>query len=151
MHPKTTILPFAAFFAVVFSIIVYSAIAETGTFDILSQQQQIVTVNLNSGDKISGTVVVNGEGAIDFWISDPQNNNATAPTSVGQRTFSFTAESSGTFSLHLYNKEASSVSVTLNYNVSRQIFGMPQEIFLLIVIVGVILLLIIIWALLSKA
>ena len=131
--------------------IVYTANAETGTFEISPQQQQVVSINLNNGDSASGTIVVNGEGAIDFWITDPQGNNVTVHGNTGQAQFSLDAKTSGTFQFHIFNKSASSnVTATLNYNVVRRIFGMPQEMFLLLVIVAVVLLLIVIWAVMSK-
>ncbi|MGQ9565970.1 MAG: emp24/gp25L/p24 family protein [Candidatus Bathyarchaeales archaeon] len=148
---KTAIFFFVLFFTLVSSFVVGFLFAETATYDVLPQQQQIVTVNLNAGDKIAGTILVNGEGTIAFWISDPQNNNVTVSSSVGQKTFSLTAETSGTFSVHLYNEGVSVVSVTLNFNVAHQIFGVPHEIFLLMVIVGIVLLLIMFWAILAKA
>jgi len=147
---KTAIFFFVLFFALISPFAVGFVFAETVTYDVFLQQQQIVTVSLNAGDKMAGTALVNGEGTIVFWISDPHNHNVTVPSSVGQKTFSLTAETSGVFSVHLYNSGASAVSVTLNFNVSHQIFGMPQEIFLLMVIVGGILLLIVFWAILSK-
>jgi hypothetical protein len=126
------------------------AVAETSTYQIPAQQQRLISFNLNNGDSASGTIILNGAGSVDFWISDPQNRNVTAYTNIGQTEFSINAEISGTFFFHIFNKSIDSVSATLNYNVVHRIFGMPQEIFLLLVIVGVLLLLIIFWAILSK-
>jgi hypothetical protein len=125
--------------------------ADIGTFQILPLQQQTITLNLNNGDSVSGTVVVNGQGLIDFWISDPQDINVTNYGNVGQTDFSMNAQTSGTFTLHMLNTSAdSSVSVTINYNATYRILGMPQELFLVLVIVGIALLFIIVWALSSR-
>ncbi len=129
--------------------IVCPAFAETGTYQIPPQQQQIIQLNLNSGDSASGSIVVNGGGNVDFWISDPQGMNVT--TYSGQTEFSLDANTSGYFAFHMFNTSTdTSVSVTLNYNVVHEIFGMSQEMFLLLVIVGVALLMIIVWAIMSK-
>ena len=125
--------------------------ADTGTFQIQPLQQQTITLNLNNGDSVTGTVVVNGQGVIDFWISDPQGTNVTNYGNVGQTGFSMNAQTSGNFTLHMFNPDAnSSVSATINYNPNYTIMGMPQELFLLLVIVGIALLLIVVWALSSK-
>ena len=149
MWPKVTSVPL--FLLVVASLlaIVCPAFAETGTYQVPPQQQQIIPITLNSGDSASGSLVVNGRGNVDFWISDPQGNNVT--TYSGQTEFSLDANTSGTFAFHIFNLSTdASVSVTLNYNVVYEIFGMPQEMFILLVIVGVALLMIIVWATMSK-
>jgi hypothetical protein len=130
---------------------VCSVIADTRTCEIEPQQQQTITLNLNNGDSVSGTIVVNGQGLIHFWISDPQGMNVTDYGNVGKTDFSLNAQTSGTFTLHMFNTSPdSSVSATINYNATYRILGMPQELFLLLVIVGVALLLIIVWALSSR-
>jgi len=129
----------------------YSVNADTGTYLIQPLQQQTITLNLNNGDSVTGTIVVNGQGSIDFWISDPQGVNITNYNNVGQTDFSMSAQTSGNFTIHIFNTGAdSSVSATINYNPNYTILGIPQELFLLLVIVGVALLLIIVWALSSK-
>jgi hypothetical protein len=150
-HRKTSFPLFLFLFTILFAIILQAS-AETNKLQIPPKQEKIVSVNLNSGDSASGTVVVNGEGSVDFWVSDPQNKNVTEPyINIGQTQFSLTAETSGTFTFHVFNRGDDNVDVTLNYSVVRRIFGMPQEIFLLLVIVGVVLLMLIIWAVMSKA
>ena len=141
------------FFLLTFCLLSTSCLvnADTGTFQIQPLQQQTITLNLNNGDSVTGTVVVNGQGVIDFWISDPQGTNATNYSNVGQTGFSMNAQTSGNFTLHMFNTSTnSSVSATINYNPNYTILGMPQELFLLLVIVGIALLLIVVWALSSK-
>lgn len=154
MQPRKNNLLLFLLLAVSLFVFVCPVIAETGTFqNIPPHQQRTVLISLNNGDSVTGSIVVNGEGAIDFWVSDPQNNNVTSAThnNIGQTDFSLTAQSSGTFTFHIFNRSTdSNVTVTLNYNATRRIFGIPQEMFLLLVIVGVVLLLIVAWAVLSK-
>ena len=141
------------FLLLTFSLLatVCSVVADTGTYPIQPLQQQTIKLNLDNGDSVTGTIVVNGQGMIDFWISDPQGMNVTNYSNTGQTSFSINAQTSGTFTFHMFNPSAdSSISVTINYNPNYTILGMPQELFLLLVIVGVALLLIIVWALSSK-
>jgi hypothetical protein len=152
MRTKKKALIFTLFFAICLFATVNQVNAETKTFTVLPCQQEIISLNLNAGDSASGSIVVNGEKAVDFWVSDPHNDNVTLYPNVGHADFSFTAETTGTFLIHLFNRATdSSVTVTINYNAVHRIFGMPQEMFLLIVIVGIVLLLLAVWAILSKA
>jgi len=141
------------FLLLTFSLLatVCSVVADTGTYPIQPLQQQTIKLNLNNGDSVTGTIVVNGQGMIDFWISDPQGMNVTNYSNAGQTSFSINAQTSGTFTFHMFNPSAdSSISVTINYNPNYTILGMPQELFLLLVIVGIALLLVVVWALSSK-
>lgn len=151
MQPRNNgILLFLLLAASLF-VIICPVIAETGTYQIQPQQQKTISLSLNSGDSVTGSIVVNGEGSLDFWISDPQGMNVTSHSNIGQTDFSLNAQTSGTFTSHIFNRSTdSSVTAILNYNTTRRIFGMPQEMFLLLVIVGVVLLLIAVWAVLSK-
>jgi len=141
------------FLLLTFSLLatVRSVVADTATYQIQPLQQQTITLTLNNGDSVTGTIVVNGQGMIDFWISDPQGMNVTNYSNAGQTSFSINAQTSGTFTFHMFNPSAdSSISVTINYNPNYTILGMPQELFLLLVIVGIALLLVVVWALSSK-
>ena len=141
------------FLLLTFSLLatVRSVVADTATYPIQPLQQQTITLTLNNGDSVTGTIVVNGQGMIDFWISDPQGMNVTNYSNAGQTSFSINAQTSGTFTFHMFNPSAdSSISVTINYNPNYTILGMPQELFLLLVIVGIALLLVVVWALSSK-
>lgn len=146
-HKKGTILLLSVFLLAVIA----QVIADTATLEILSQQQRVVSFNLNSGDSASGTMVTNGAVTVDFWITDPQNRNVTVYSNVGNVQFSFEAQASGTFMFHIFNKNSETVLGTLNYTLVHRIFGMPQETFLLLVIVGIVLLMLVVWALMSKA
>jgi uncharacterized membrane protein YdbT with pleckstrin-like domain len=151
MQPRKNNIPLFLFLTAYFFIVICPAIAETGTYQIQPQQQRTVSLSLNNGDSVTGSIVVNGEGSIDFWISDSQGMNVTYYNNIGQTEFSLNAQTSGTFTFHILNRSTdSSVTATLNYNATHRIFGIPQEMFLLLVVVGIVLLLIIVWAVLSK-
>jgi hypothetical protein len=150
MHRKMN--PFVFLLLSAFTLaVIAQATADTTLLDVSSQQQKVVYFSLNSGDSASGTLVTDGGATVDFWITDPQNRNVTVYSNVGNVQFSFEAQASGTFLFHIFNKNPDTVQGTLNYTLVHRIFGMPQETFLLLVIVGIVLLMLIVWALMSKA
>jgi len=144
------ILTLLFLFSFAFAVVV-QVMADTVALQVLPQEQKVVSFSLNSGDSASGIMVTNGAVNVDFWISDPQNRNVTVYSSVGSVDFSFVAQTSGTFQFHVFNKNAETVVGTLNYTLVHRIFGVPQEIFLLLVIVGIVLLMVIAWAVMAKA
>jgi hypothetical protein len=143
-------VPFLLLSAFLF-IAVLPTMADTTSFEILPQQQRAFSFDLSSGDSSSGTMVTNGALTVDFWITDALNNNVTAYSSTGSADFSFEAHTSGTFQFHIFNRNSQTVQGTLNYDIVHRIFGIPQEMFLLLLIVGIVLLMLIIWGLMSKA
>lgn len=124
--------------------------ADTAGLQIVSQGRKDVPFTLNAGDSASGTLVMNGGVAVDFWISDPQDRNVTVYSRIGTAQFSFDAQTSGSFQFHVFNPNTETALGTLNYTLVHRIFGMPQEILLLLVIVGILLLMLIAWAATSK-
>jgi hypothetical protein len=149
MQRTRVALVFLLFSAFLLTVVV-QVMADTATLEVPPQQQKLVYFNLDSGDSASGTIVINGGATVDFWITDPQNNNVTVYNNVGNAQFSFQAQTSGTFLCHVFNTGSDTVQGTLNYTLEHQILGMPQETFLLLVIVGIVLLMLIVWALMSK-
>jgi hypothetical protein len=85
------------------------------------------------------TVVGTGsESVLDFWIVCPNGTVKEAASSIGSFTFSFVCDDEGEYILHFSNPAMSANKlVSLNYEVQHYIFGMPQMLFMAIVIVGV--------------
>ena len=150
MHGKMGALSFLFLSTLILAVIVQVS-ADTAKLEIPAKQQWIVSFSLSSGDSASGTLVTDGAATVDFWVTDPQNMNVTVYHNVGNVQFSFEAQISGTFIFHVFNNNSETVLGTLNYTPVHRILGMPQETFLLLVIVGVVLLMLIVWALMSKA
>ncbi len=100
---------------------------------------------LNKGDKVSGSITVSGGTGndIDFYVTDPNGNAILRYDRVTQTSFSFTASTTGTYTMHFDNSFSifSSKSVTLDCTVSeasKAILGLAPELFFLLVIIIVI-------------
>lgn len=128
------------------------AAADNASFIVQPQKEHVVTLSLHETDSVSGSfsVASNDETGINFYVSDPQGTTILTYNNVLQRSFAFTAESTGDYLLHFDNSLSSSLgkTVALNYNITRYIMGIPQEQFLLLVVVAFALIGIIAYALL---
>jgi hypothetical protein len=115
-----------------------------GTYNYASKIEaggQSITLSLKQTDGVSGsfsTVSDDGTG-VNFHVTDPYNNTILHYDGVLQRNFSFTAEVDGNFQLHFDNSLSPSYrkTVSLNYDVTHYIMGLPQEQFLMIIVVAV--------------
>ena len=123
---------------VVFSFIIFSigiVQAATTSFSVDPGKDFVRTINLDTGDKIqiSFNVLGGTTNMLHFWILLP---NATSMDygEIGQCSTSFVTNTKGGAELHFDNSNSSdSKLVTLNYEIDHYIFGIPQMIFLLIV------------------
>jgi hypothetical protein len=111
--------------------------------------QQMVSFNLSVGQKFTGSLAITGGSGndINFWVTDPQGSTILnlGRVSLG-RTFGFTAESSGAYTLHFDNSFSliSSKAVTLTYDLSLPtVLGLDFGVLLIIITVVVILLVVI--------
>ena len=110
--------------------------AATASFNVDPGKEFVRTINLDTGDKIqiSFNVLGGTSNELHFWILLP---NATTMDygQIGQCSTSFVTNTQGGVDLHFDNSNSSdSALVTLNYEIEHYIFGIPQMIFLLIVI-----------------
>ena len=117
--------------------------AGTTTFTVPPLQEFVSTAGLSEGDKVSGSITVSGgtDNDIDFYVTDSNGNTILRYNRVTQTSFSFTASTTGTYTMHFDNSFSifSSKSVTLGYTVSKAILGLAPELFFLLVIIIVII------------
>lgn len=114
--------------------------------------QCIVSVFLNSGDQVSGSISVSGGSGndINFYVTDPSGAQvyAAGRVSGGGNTFAFSADTSGAYTLHFDNSFSilSSKSVAVSYDVSSTLVpGLSPEYSYLAVIAAVIIVLMILY------
>jgi hypothetical protein len=110
-------------------------------------------VNLNVEDEVSGRIsVIGGEsGGINFTVVGP-NDQIVLPTKmVIVSDFKFSASEKGTYRF-IFDNSLSSIdkTVSFNYDAKHYWFGMPQEVFLMIIVVLVGALALAIYAMASK-
>lgn len=112
-------------------------------------QEQMLTYNLQSGDKFTGSLSISGGSGndIDFKVTDPQGTTVVGLGRVSQgRSFEFTAQESGAYTLHFDNSFSliSSKAVTISYDISKPILGGGFDSNSLVIIIGVIIIVIVI-------
>ncbi len=122
--------------------------AVSRTIYVEAEQELVENVDLKVDDEISGRISVVGEfndDKIDFNITDPDGKAVVPNERVSVKDFRFTASREGTYKIHFDNSFSTErKTVTFNYDVRHYIFGIPQEDFLvymvmIIAIIGLLL------------
>jgi hypothetical protein len=110
-------------------------------------------VNLNVEDEVSGRIsVIGGEsGGVNFTVVGPSDQVVLPTQLVITFDFKFSASEKGTYRFILDNSLSSNDKyVSFNYDSKHYWFGLPQETFLMIVVVLVGALALVIYAMASK-
>lgn len=138
MQPKNAFLPLSlALFLIITSQVAYSAKAETENLTVPPESEVTKSLSLKEDDRvaISFTVVGQTVNALNFYVTDPNGNTVIQYDSVGQKSFSLHATTSGVYILHFNNSLwQEEKMVSLNYDVQHYIFGLPQTLFYVLVI-----------------
>jgi len=100
-------------------------------------------VNLVAEDRvlIQFSVVVfsavgEASNTVHSWIVSPNNVTLRDFGEVGQASFSFVCDVEGEYTLHFVNNEQTAEKrVALNYEIDHYIFGIPQMLFMALIIV----------------
>jgi len=151
--PKS-VLAWAFVVLSVFLLVGFSGVAvgDNASFTLQPLKEHTINLSLHETDSVSGSfsVVSDDEIGVNFYVTDPYNNIILHYDDILQRSFSFTAEVDGDHQLHFDNSlsDVNRKTVSLNYNITRYIMGMPQEQFLFIVIAAVALIGIMLYAVL---
>jgi hypothetical protein len=119
---------------------IFIAVVQATTESFMVQPGQEVTrpIKLNADDRCSITLTVQVQGPspskIHFFMVLP-NGTQTDYGEVSQYRIDFFTDTSGECQLHFGNSNSSdSQLVTLNYETDHYVFGIPNMIFMLIVI-----------------
>jgi hypothetical protein len=121
----------------VFSIIIHLTVATAMSFTVHGGEEVTKSINLAVDEHvlIKFTVVGQTDKALYFYITYP-NGTVKEFGKVGNFNYSFVCEAEGKYVLHFSNKDSSEAKlVTLDYEIEHYIFGVPQMLFLTIVIV----------------
>lgn len=129
-----------------------SAASVNASFTVQPQKDHVINLDLRETDSVSGSfsAVSDDESGITFYVIDPNGNAVIRYENISQKSFSFTAQATGSYQLHFDNSYATvySKTVALNYSITHYTMGMPEEQFLFIVIAAVALIGIIAFAVL---
>ena len=115
--------------------------AKTETFTVPPNREVTINLDLKEDDRVSlGFSVIGGSSKeLNFYVTDSEGKIIHSFENIGQKSLSFSVTVAGTYTLHFDNSLSSeSRSVTLNYDVTHFIMGMPQTLFL-VVVIGVVL------------
>ncbi|MFQ6074283.1 MAG: emp24/gp25L/p24 family protein, partial [Candidatus Bathyarchaeia archaeon] len=86
-----------------------------------------------------------------FYVTDPDGNVIVQHEKVSVQDFGFTASKEGTYKLHFDNTfSAETKTVTFNYDVRHFIFGIPQEDFLVFMVMIVAMIGLVLFVALSR-
>jgi hypothetical protein len=109
--------------------------ATTTQFTLKSEGELTHPVNLILEDRvlIQFKVVGGAANTVDFALNFP-NGTVKEFGKSGDFSYSFVCDSEGEYGLNFTNNEEGETLVTLNYEVDHYIFGMPQMLFMVIVI-----------------
>ncbi len=114
------------------------AVSSTATFVVQPLKERVIPLSLQETDSVSGSfsVVSDDDTGINFYVVDWQNQTILRSDNIKQKNFSFTAKATGNYLMNFDNSVSADYgkTVTLNYDVTHYIMGLPQEQFLLIVI-----------------
>jgi len=136
MQLKNVVLPLILFLLIV-SLAAYGVKAETEDFTVPSETEITRSLNLQNDDRvaISFSVVGQSVNAINFYVTDPNGETITQYDTVGQKSFSLHATTSGIYTLHFDNSVwQEEKRISLNYDIQHYIFGLPQTLFYVLVI-----------------
>ena len=122
------------FIVIVFAILVQHADATVISFEVPRGEEVTRSINLVVEDRVLVKLTV--VGTLDFYITDPNGDVQIEYSRVDFVSYSFVCDEAGEYVLHFSNTDSSEDKlVALDYEIQHYIFGIPQMLFLTIVIV----------------
>lgn len=127
--------------------------AVSHTISVEAGKEEIENISLKVEDEAKGRLSVLGgsDNDIDFSITGPNGEAVVSEERVSTMDFRFTASKEGLYALHFDNSFSTErKTVTFNYDVRHYIFGIPQEDFLVFVIMIVAVIGLLLFAAMSR-
>jgi len=132
---KTGLISFL-FLAITFSILIQTTEATAMSFTVHGGDEVTKSLSLSIEDHvlIRFTVVGTSESSIHFFMTYP-NGTEKDFGSVGDFSYSFVCDAGGEYTLHFSNAGSSEDElITLDYEIDHYILGIPQTLFLAMII-----------------
>jgi hypothetical protein len=126
------------FIVIVLVILVQLADATATSFTVPKGEEITRSISLVVEDRVLVKFTVVGQTAstLGFYITDPNGDVKVEYSNVGTVSYPFVCDEAGEYVLHFSNTDPSEDKlVTLDYEISHYIFGIPQMLFLTIIIV----------------
>jgi multisubunit Na+/H+ antiporter MnhC subunit len=127
--------------------------ATAESFTVRAGQEEIRSLSLAADDhvQVRFTVTAQGVSVLDFYITDPHGNIMKDFGATGDLNYAFVCSQEGEHKLHFSNvASAEDKLVSLDYEVQHYIFGMQQNLFLTLIVVGICVAAIAVFILMSK-
>ncbi len=134
-HPRIKLVSLL-FAVIVLSILVQLAESTATSFSVARGEEKDIALKLEVEDRVSVkfTSIGHAEHALDFWITAPNQDIIVEFTKGANVDYRFVCDRAGDYTLHFSNRDGSEdKSVTLNYEIQHYIFGIPQMLFLAII------------------
>ena len=143
-----------SFLAVAIVLLLVPAVgAVAQSFTVGAGQEETKTLSLVVKDhvQIRFTVIGKTVSAIDFYVTDPLGNVMVSLGTTGNVNYDFICSLEGMYTLHFSNVASTEDRlVTLDYEITSYIFGMPQTLFLVLIACGLCVGAVAIFILMSK-
>ena len=147
---------FAAFLSVA-AVLVLALVQGAGavaiSFTVHAGQEETRIVNLAVNDHVAIRFTVTGQGSsvLDFYLTDPSGAVQESLAGAGYADYSFVCSRQGDYTMHFSNVDSSvDKVVSLDYEVDHYILGMPQMLFLTLVILGICLVMVAVFVLMGR-
>jgi hypothetical protein len=129
------------FLGVIAILVLVSTVRATAmSFTVQAGQEVAKTLDLAVDDHVQIRFTVTGQttSTLGFYITDPKGNVNVTWGSIGNLNYAFVCQEQGEYGLHFSNAGSSEDKlVSLDYEVGHYIFGMPQMLFLTLIVVGI--------------
>lgn len=153
MSPTRKYLAFFILVGVLLEVLILPAEATSMSFTVQAGQEVTKALELAVEDRVMVKFTVTGRtsNVLDFYFTDPDGNVIQAFNGTGSVTFSFICSKEGTYVLHFSNVDSSEDKlVSLDYEAQHYILGMPQMLFLTLVVLGICLVMVAAFFLMGK-
>jgi hypothetical protein len=132
--------PLACFSLFLFSILLFTNVCIAASATIMVQAGKTISteVDLNVEDEVTGRISVIGIelGGINFTVIGPSGQTVMPTQMIKVTDFKFIATEKGVHTFLFDNSLSSDdKTVSFNYDVKHYWFGMPQEFFLMLIVV----------------
>jgi multisubunit Na+/H+ antiporter MnhC subunit len=127
--------------------------ATAESFTVRAGQEETRSISLAADDHVQIRFTVTGQATnvLDFYITDPHGNIMENFGTTGNLNYAFICSQEGEHKLHFSNVvSAEDKLVSLDYEVQHYIFGMQQNLFLTLIVVGICVAAIAVFILTSK-
>lgn len=128
--------------------------AATKSFTVPANDEVTVNLNLMVDDRVvvKFTVIGSGEDSgLDFWITCPNATNMALSGNTGYVSYSFICDAEGNYVMHFSNVNWPHAKlVSLDYEIERYILGLPQMLFLALVVCVICVAMVAVYVLMGK-